>query len=56
MSHVFVWSEQDGCDCDGFGQVDKGLDAQTVENVMSHAIVCQFLYMVVVNHLSMSER
>ena len=28
MSHVFVRSEQDGCECDGFVQVDKGLDRQ----------------------------
>ena len=56
MSHVFVWSEQDGCECDGFVQVDKGLDGQIVESVVSQAIVCQFLYMVVVNDLPMSEK
>ena len=55
MSHVFVWSEQDGFDCDGFVQVDKGLDGQIIENMVSQAIMCQFLYMVVVNHLPRSE-
>ena len=56
MSHVFVWSEQDGCERDGFVQVDKGLDGQIVENKVSQATVCQFLYMVVVNDLPMSEK
>ena len=56
MSHVFVWSEKDGCECDGFVQVDKGLDGQIVESVVSQEIVCQFLYMLVVNDLSMSEK
>ena len=58
MSHVFVWSEQDCCECDGFVyiQVDKGLDGQIVESMVSQAIVCQFLYMVVVNDFSMSEK
>ena len=41
MSHVFVCSEQDGCECDGFVQVDEGLDDQIVE------IVCQFLHMTI---------
>ena len=45
MSHVFVWNEQDGCEGDSFVQVDKGLDGQIVESVVSQAIVCQFLHM-----------
>ena len=45
MSHVFVWSEEVRCECDGFVQVDKGLDGQIVESVVSQAIVCQFLHM-----------
>ena len=28
MSHVFVRSEQDVCECDVFVQVDKGSDGQ----------------------------
>ena len=56
MSHVFVWSEQDGCEYDNFVQVVKGLDAQIVESMVSQAIVCQFLHMVVVNDLPMSEK
>ena len=77
MRHVFVWSEQDGCECDGFLQVDKGLDGQIAEqdgckcdgflqvdkgldgqiaeSVVSQAIVCQFLYMVV-HDFPMSEK
>ena len=43
--HAFVWSEQDDCECDGF---DKGLDGQILESIVSQAILCQFLYMVVV--------
>ena len=56
MSHVFVWSEQDVSKCDGFVQVDKGLDGQIVETVVSQVIVCQFLHVVVVNDLLMSEK
>ena len=56
MSHVFVWSEQDGCKCDGFVQVDEGLDGQIVETVVPQVIKCQFLYVVVVNDLLMSEK
>ena len=56
MSHVFVWSEHDGCECDSFVQVDKGLGGQIIESVVSQAIACQFLYMVVVNDLPMSEK
>ena len=56
MGHVLVWSEQNGCKCDGFVQVDKGLDGQIVESVVSEAIVSQFLYMVAVNDLPMSEK
>ena len=56
MSHAFVWSEQDGCECDGFVQVDKSSDGHIVESMVSQAIVCQFLYMVVVNDFSMSEK
>ena len=56
MSHVFVWSKQDVCKCDGFVQVDKGLDGQIVETVVSQVIVCQFLHVVVVNDLLMSEK
>ena len=37
-------------------QADKGLDGQTVENVMSLAIVCQFLCIVAVNSLPMSAK
>ena len=53
---MFVWSEKDGCEYDGFVQVDKGLDGQIVGSVVSQEIVCQFLYMLVVNDLSMSEK
>ena len=53
---MFVWSEQDGCECDDFVQVGKGLDDQIVESLVSQAIVCQFLYMVVVNDLPMPEK
>ena len=53
MGHVFVWSEQDGCECDGFVYTDKGLVGQIVESMVSQAIVCQFLYMMVVNDLPM---
>ena len=53
---MFVWSEQDGCECDDFVQVGKGLDDQIVESLASQAIVCQFLYMVVVNDLPMPEK
>ena len=56
MSHVFVSCEPDGCECDGFVQVDKVLDGQIVETVVSQANVCQFLYMVVVNDSPMSEK
>ena len=56
MSHVFVWSEQNGCDCDGLLLVDKGLEGQIVESTVSKAIVCQFLDMVVVNDLPMSQK
>ena len=56
MSHVFVWSEQDGCDCDGLLLVDKGLEGQIVESTVSKTIVCQFLHMVVVNDLPMSQK
>ena len=35
---------------------DKGLDDQIVETVASLAIVCQFLWVVAVNDLSMSEK
>ena len=56
MSRVFVWSEQDVCKWDGFVQVDKGLDGQIVETVVSQVIVCQFLHVVVVNDLLMSEK
>ena len=56
MSHEFVQSEQDDCECDDFVQVDKGFDGQIVESVVLQAIVCQFLYMVVVNDLHMSEK
>ena len=56
MTHVFVWSELDGCECDGFVQVDKGLDGQKMQSVGSLAVVCQFVYMVVVNDLPMSEK
>ena len=56
MSHVFVWSEQDGCDCDGLLLVDKGLDGQIVESMVSQAIVRQFLHMVVVNVLPMFQK
>ena len=41
MSHVFVWSKQDSCECDGFVQVDKGLDGQIVESVVSQVINCE---------------
>ena len=51
-----MWSEQDGRECDGFVQLDKGLDGQIVGSVVLQAIVCQFLYMVVVNDLPMSEK
>ena len=44
MSHAFVWSEQDGCECDGFVQVDKGLDGQIVESVVSQAIVSVLIH------------
>ena len=54
MSHVFVWSEQDGwiwwfC-------IAKGLDGELVETMVSQAIMCQFLFVVVVNDLPMSEK
>ena len=55
ISHVFVWSKQDGCECDGFVLVDKGLEGQIVESMVSQTIVCHSLYMVVVNDLPMSE-
>ena len=55
MSHVFVWSKQDGCECDGLVLVDKGLEGQIVESMVSQTIVCHSLYMVVVNDLPMSE-
>ena len=35
---------------------DKGLDGLIVESVVSLAIVCQFLCMVVMNDLPMSEK
>ena len=43
MTHVFVWSELDGCECDGFVYVDKGLDGQKMQSVGSQTVVCQFL-------------
>ena len=51
MSRVFLWSEHDGCECDGFVYIDKGLVGQIAESMVSQAIVCQFLYMMVVNDL-----
>ena len=39
-----------------FVQADKGLDGQIVESMVSLAITHQFLYMVVVNDLPMSEK
>ena len=44
MSHVFVWSKQDGCKCDGFVLVDKGLEGQIVESMVSQAIVSFLIY------------
>ena len=37
-------------------QADESLDGQTVENAVSLAIVCQFLCIVAVNSLPMSEK
>ena len=51
MSRVFLWSEHDGCECDGFVYIDKGLVGQIAESMVSQAIACQFLYMMVVNDL-----
>ena len=39
-----MWIEQDGCECDGFAQVDKGLDGQVVVGVVSLAIVSILIY------------
>ena len=39
-----------------FSLADKGLDDQIVETVASLAIVCQFLWVVPMNDLSMSEK
>ena len=36
--------------------MEKGLDSQIVESLVSQAVVCQFLYMVVVNDLPVSEK
>ena len=44
MSHVFVWSKQDGCECDGLVLVDKGLEGQIVESMVSQAIVSFLIY------------
>ena len=46
-------SGQDGCEC--YWTWYKGLDGQIVESVMSLATVCQFLGIVAVNSLPMSE-
>ena len=56
MSLVFVWSEQDGCECDGFVLVEKSLDGQIVESVVSQAVLCHFLYVVAVNDLPCLRR
>ena len=37
-------------------QADKGLDGQMVENVVSLATMCQFMCMMAVNCLPMSEK
>ena len=57
MNHVFVRSEQDGCECDGFVQVDKGLDRQIDRRKCGVTDNCvTILYVVVVNDLLMSEK
>ena len=52
---MLVQRGQDGYYLLDLVQADKGLDGQIVESVVSLAIVCQFLYIVTVNSLPMSE-
>ena len=40
----------------GFGKADKGLDNQMVESVMSLTTLCQFLCIIALSSLPMSEK
>ena len=40
----------------GFGKADKGLDGQMVESVMSLTTLCQFLCIIALSSLPMSEK
>ena len=40
----------------GFGKADKGLDGQMVESVMSLTTLCQFLCIIELSSLPMSEK
>ena len=39
MNHLFVWSEQDGCECDGFAQVDKSWSDSRKHGVTGNCVL-----------------
>ena len=56
MSHMFVQSEQGGCECCWILYKQTGLDGQMVESVASSAMMCQCLWMVAANDVPMFEK